>query len=248
MRCHVAITTYNRGAMLSKLLQQIELYHLKGKAKVSVYIQDDNSDASLSIVGKDSFKKISDYRMPIHYTYRMFHGGKEDYWILINDTFRVAQAVQDKWDYFFLLQDDLIIEPFFFEKMIDIWKKIDDERKVILNPLLLHSDKGIGNWTGITPIKLAIDNNLRIYRTGWTDCIFMSTHAGLGMLNWQVLPIDRRRWIGNPRLSSGVGQQLSQRILRAGGNMYQVARSLVHHGDHASLLNPDERRENPLVS
>lgn len=50
------------------------------------------------------------------------------------------------------------------------------------------------------------------------------------------------------RTSSGVGIQITQQLRRYNAKMYQPTPSLCHHGDHESVMHPEERKKNPLVT
>lgn len=68
------------------------------------------------------------------------------------------------------------------------------------------------------------------------------------VLEYKIEEIPFSRWDKNRLLSSGVGSQLSTRLLAEGFNMYQAVESLILHGMHESEMNPEERRIRPLVS
>jgi hypothetical protein len=66
------------------------------------------------------------------------------------------------------------------------------------------------------------------------------------LLEWQVNPISSRRWKQEPTASTGVGMQLSTRLLKKGCKMYQVSESLLVHSGAPSKMNPNERASTPL--
>ena len=68
------------------------------------------------------------------------------------------------------------------------------------------------------------------------------------MLNFEILPINKNRWAKNSELGSGVGQQMSMRLLSLNQNMYHVINSLVTHDDHTSKMNYFDRQKVKLIA
>merc|ERR1712098_305061 len=84
-----------------------------------------------------------------------------------------------------------------------------------------------------------------VYKSQWLDMAILFDRE---MLRFRVKEVPISRWKKNKLVSSGVGAQLSKRLHNAGYSMYQVENSLIHHGDHESRMNYEERKLNPLVS
>jgi hypothetical protein len=231
----VAIPTYNRPKLLVRLLKQID-QAAKG-FNVNIYVFDDGSEheASVTIDGiRDELRNISNITVT-----RFENHGKKRYWQLVNLIFERLEESNSK--YFYYLGDDLEVAETFFEESIHAWESIQDEKKMSLN---LLCDSRTKSWTDFERVKVDFDE-FSVYQNQWLDMIMMCDSKLVGQ---RVDPISLSRWDVKPLLSSGVGAQLSTRLHSTGKSMYQVIRSLVQHGNHDSLMNPEERRLNPLVA
>jgi hypothetical protein len=62
----------------------------------------------------------------------------------------------------------------------------------------------------------------------------------------KVHPVSQD-WI-NTRTSSGVGYQLTLQLRKIRATMITPAYSLCYHGDHESIMHPEERKKTPLIS
>lgn len=85
-------------------------------------------------------------------------------------------------------------------------------------------------------------------KVGFTDCGFFCNKQLLNRIGYYVNEINPRRFEHNEAISSGVGQDLTFRMLRTNCNMYTPTKSLVYHGDHESLMHPEHRKKIPLIS
>lgn len=242
VRLHIAITTYNRAESLNIFLKELSRQIEEFNLSANVYIHDDMSDMDKSLFGRVD----PNFAFDVYYSYRTFRCGKRKFWMIINDIFREARAMIENWDYFLLLQDDITVEPNFLSEAVAVFSAIKDPFKTLLNLLLVHSDRGQTQWTGIRPVKIDCAG-FPVYKVGWTDCAFIANHRALYMLDWRMIPISEERWELNPLLGSGVGPQISERILKSGSTMYQVGRHLIHHGELPSLMNPEARTLNPMI-
>ena len=77
---------------------------------------------------------------------------------------------------------------------------------------------------------------------------FISEKKFFEVLNYKLEEIPKTRWVGNPNLSSGVGQQISLRLYNMNLNMYHTKKSFVYHGNHESKMNKVERVVNNLTT
>ena len=55
-------------------------------------------------------------------------------------------------------------------------------------------------------------------------------------------------WFNDKSKSSGVGYQLSRRLIQLDIPMYKPIKSLAKHGGHESIMHTEERKLNPLKS
>jgi len=230
---HVIINTYNRPHMLDLLLSDIEKN--KSNYSVMVNIYDDGSEAN--------YTKVLNKYDNINYKKYGNHG-KKRYWELVNKSFYDAKYSNAK--YFYKFDDDVKLVDDFFNKTIKIWNKIDDEKKICLNPLLDDLRKGQTVWGG-TP-KIVKFGNFKIWNSDWVDMMFMCEKNFFKSLDFEIQKISTSRWKKDPKKSSGVGVQISNRLRGQNLGMYQVCDSLIIHGDHDSAMNDELRKTEPIIS
>ncbi len=78
----------------------------------------------------------------------------------------------------------------------------------------------------------------------------MSFLAKQGVLMYNAAlttEINKERWKFNNLLSSGVGEQITNRFNNLNRNMYVVVDSLILTTNEKSKMNPIEREKNPLI-
>ena len=258
-RLFVGITSYDRPNMLSDLVNDIQAVTMD-RFDLDVRIYDDGSDfdpTDLWFTRKDwiTFNRHE-------------HRGKEGFWRTMNQIVQDAEAA--RYDYLFILQDDLRLVDLFFDKAILTWEAISDPKKLALSTLLTPDREGRQLWNGIEPEiqefevsyltnhgppETARDRALNeisygwgstnpyipVWRTDWVDCIWMSDGRFAHRMGG-IAEVDGRRWEADPDKSSGVGAQITFWGNKLGWNFYQVAQSLVIHGDHESKMNPSSKR------
>lgn len=231
MTCSIAITTHNRPVMLLRLLRQIHKEARKSGIDVRVHVFDDASQPETHVPEglADSLTR-----------YEINHG-KKLWWRIINDAFAAMAA--DEPDYIVMLPDDVELVPTFFDQAIAVWEAIENGRKICLN-LSLDQREGKACWTDFKPQRQQ-HNGVDVYLTQWVDMCFIATMRFLEVLNREVAPISLDRWQLHPNLSSGVGQQISQRLYHK-WRMYMVTKTLVTHGNHPSVMHPEIRKRMPL--
>ncbi len=220
IRIIVTITTYKRPKMLARLLKQIEE---QGKGyEVKVKVIDDNDPA-------------------------LDHCGREGFWQLISDALWFALGTN--YDYWFHLPDDVTLRPDFFKTGIETWDGIRraDPLAVCLNPIKIKGPWQV-QWVDFEPVlktaHMGKGWNRMVWRIGWNDCCWITDHS-LGIaLGWRIH--ETTTW--GPGWSSGVGRQISQRLYNLGFSMYGVTETLLDHGDHPSVMHPEERERKPNLT
>lgn len=223
--------------MLARLIDQIREQEASQGVDVRICIYDDHSDELPNLTARWSnltAGEPSGDRVVDRYWRARTNHGKRHFWRIVNNALLDGYALG--FDYFYLLQDDLQLRPDFFERSIRIWDGIWDPQMRILNPLITGHREGRGLWGAEAPDRFGFDG-IEVWRTQWTDCIFMASPK-LEQELPSLDPVPQNRWTSNGQLSSGVGKQISRRLREAGCTIYQVTESLVHHGDHESLMNP----------
>jgi len=98
-------------------------------------------------------------------------------------------------------------------------------------------------WNLIRPTNIDED----IERIGFVDCAFFANRFVFDMIGYDMKDVGKRRF-RRKSISSGVGQQLTNRIISEKIPIYRNRKSLVYHGDHPSLMHDEERKKNPLIS
>jgi hypothetical protein len=226
MKIQVFIPTYNRPEMLARLRDDIRFKGVNYDIWQSIF--EDTDTAKTEESGND-------------YTYYMlgYHYGKKAYWQMWNYIFdKVIDA-----DYYIFLADDFQLSDGFFDKAIQLYESIKDDKKICLSLYMPKGREGKPNWTGVVPLRY----NDEILKTQWNDLCFIAERKFFEALGYKINPIGYKRWVNNPLKSSGVGEQISYRLHNAGYSMYHVKESLVTHGNHLSVMNPEERKINPLL-
>jgi GT2 family glycosyltransferase len=223
----VIITSYNREEKLKNLLNQISEYK---DLKIFVSVFDDSSFPVYDISEFNVFK----------ITY-VKNNGKKKFWKIISDTYKLCKNINSK--YYIYLQDDVVLKENFFQEAVRLYEKIEDPKKISLNTLILENQRGKPKWTNFDPEEYD-----EYYKTQWTELFFISERKFFEVLNYEVEPVNNKRWDSNPYLSTGVGSQISERLLKLGYNQYQVKNSLMKHGDHESVLFGEYRGEEKLIA
>jgi len=75
---------------------------------------------------------------------------------------------------------------------------------------------------------------------------FFCTKKLFEEINYNIQPIDKKRWDRDPELSSGVGRQMTKRLSKY--NMYGPMNSLLIGGGSESKMNPTERVKTPVTA
>jgi hypothetical protein len=231
------ITTYARPEACLELLQSL--------GKVHDFVRD-----SFVLVVNDH--SASDYQLARAYAERTFGArllwldarerlGKPGFWIAYQVAFWVAQCLQP--DHALFLQDDLTFDGSLLEQVGARWRATEsDPRRRVLYLFSSDADEWLGRWT-LYP-RRSVGHGLR--RTQWFDLqAFFVDRAFFELLRYQMIPVHPNRWRRAPRISSGVGKQLTLRLLGR-ANIYQAYPPLVFHGDYESQMNPQARARRAL--
>jgi hypothetical protein len=169
------------------------------------------------------------------------HGGKRGFWRTHQAAFSALRALGARHALF--LQDDLTFERSFVRDALDRWAAIEDDTKAVLNLFATDDDETHGRW-----IRYAREEvpGARVFRTQWFDLpAFLAGPAFFERLRYEVYPVPASRWAVDASRSSGVGEQLTRRLLGR-ANVYQVRETLAYHGELPSLMNQQARIGRPL--
>jgi hypothetical protein len=177
----------------------------------------------------------SSFTLPTNF-HQFNHGGKAKFWRMWDYALRMLK--DDNSDIFIFTPSDV--------SNINIDKIIERHNQFKHNAYAynLINDGRKNCWNMIKPFKVD-EHTLMV---GFTDCGFFCNKNLLNRIGYYVNEINPYRFINNTSISSGVGQQLTFRMLKAKCLLYTPIQSLVYHGNHESLMHPEERKKNPLIS
>jgi hypothetical protein len=227
----IVILTYNRPDDLLRLLRDIDTYRWGHKISVVVYDDASTKDYAQS-------KALCAARRWQFVRAEKNHG-KRGFWKWVHRIYGEQRARSE--GLFCLLPDDMRLCSRFFDKAMAVWSGIKDSKKVALNLLRDSGREGKSSWTDRLPTDVGCALSV-----GWVDGAILCNRRYFELLEWRVNSVPESRWAQNENMSSGVGQDLSRRLLARGGEVYCVKRSLLAHIGRVSQMNPVERRKNPL--
>lgn len=231
----VVVRTFNRPARLLELLEDI-VRERPPNVLLRVVVFDDASRIDNTLA-----RQLCDeqgwawVRHPQNF-------GKRKAWRAFDTMFRWLKPKLHPLDLCVFLDDDMRLCRGFFAQIASSWRSIRDRRKSTLHLMVDRSRQGKTCWTAIEP-KPYNDCATRIQ---WVDGSFVADASFFRALHWRMQPVPQSRWQTNPKLSTGVGRQISQRLVAASRNLYQVKRSLVVHAQCDSRMNPGLRKSQRL--
>ncbi|MFW6100150.1 MAG: glycosyltransferase family 2 protein [Bacteroidota bacterium] len=242
MKLAITLTTYNRPHLTWMLLERISLQARILGHDLSFFVIDDHSD-----IGKHIYDLYENtfIGFPIYIAVNEENQGKSGHWKTVNRILEFLKARD--FDYVVYLQDDLDPIPTFLRSLIDQYEAIDDPDKVCLNYVLEESRNGVQCWTPGQPERVNY-NGYDLWKVGWVELHFIANRKFFEALDWKVEKPRRPFGKDKSKLSSGVGDYISHKLYDQGLGMYQVTKSLARHGHVPSLMNPEERKINPLRS
>lgn len=218
MKIHISIFNYEREDMLHIILDEIDAF------------LDAQTDITID------YTIIDDGSSYVHPKMVKFeHGGKAEYWKRWDYTLKSLKDT-DYDAYIFIPNDIMKID---FETIVKYIKDYKD-KPYVLN---ITTDDRTTCWNTRQMIRI----NGSINKVFFTDCGFICSYAALEALDFRMKTIDPNRF-SKPNISSGVGQQLTQRFNDKDVPIFMPTYSLSYHGTHLSLMHPNERKHNPLVS
>lgn len=163
------------------------------------------------------------------------HGGRSMFWKIWDSALKSLKG--NDHDIFLFIQSDF--KNVDFDQILTLHKRFGRHAYVVH----LSNDGRTVCWTGVAPKR--IDET--ISKVGFCDCSFFCNKKTLDKLGYFMRPINPN-YFKNKAASSGVGSQISHRMLAAAINIYLPDKSVAYHGNHPSLMHPTERKKNPLIS
>ncbi|HEY6881382.1 MAG TPA: hypothetical protein VI299_25330 [Polyangiales bacterium] len=230
------ITTYNRPAACQDVLTALR-GALAG-ADAFLLVLNDRSDSDYAGVRAHAAELFGERMLWLDARARM---GKPGFWKAYQVAFLVARALQPEHALF--VQDDLAFAPTLLTSIRAQWEATaGDPLRRVLYLFSSAEDERFGRWV-LAP-RRDVGHGLR--RTQWFDLqAFFVDRAFFELLSYRMIPIHENRWRRKPRISSGVGKQLTLRLFRR-ANVYQSYPPLVFHGGCESQMNPDARAKRAL--
>lgn len=168
------------------------------------------------------------------------NNGKKGYWSWINVLLRQARY---QGGTVFVLQDDVRFVNGGLESAKNLFRALEKElpnEAICLNLLRDYRDQ---NWTAYT----SKEYNENLLSAGWVDGLFVCNQRFLNLFH--LIPFQHpSRWHANPLAGSGVWEFVSRNNFKLGAKFFQVKKSLLVHGDHPSLMNPEARQIQPIIN
>jgi len=201
-----------------KSLQKVVTAWLEAGAEVHVF--DDGSEMA-----------------PLKYVYwhHFEHKGKRGYWQIWDAMLKMLRTRTDH---------ELIIfspDDFTAPKVDEILAQHERLNKWAYAHNIINDGRN-ACWTAFMP--RVIDSGLM--EVGFVDCGFFCNRKALDAISYYVSAIPEN-W-HNTHGSSGVGYQLSKRMLKRAVTMLLPMKSLAYHGNHESKMHPELRKKQPLKS
>jgi hypothetical protein len=161
--------------------------------------------------------------------------GKKGFWKQMDKAFKWAK--ESNCDWFVFMPDDFL--------------NLNTERiECLMNNVKepfafnLIFDGRVNQWIPFEPTKVFEIDAIEV---GYCDGGFFCSRNTLELLSFEMLPVEDS-WFNRPNKSSGIGRQLTERMRAKNVKLYCPVKSLAYHGTHESMMNPEERKLNPLIS
>ncbi len=227
----VVITTYNRPLLLLDLFSDIK----KQGKEVDVRVYDDASATDYAVVIEEIRRQKGWCYVRANRNY-----GKRNFKDWISRIYQELQDCQSR--YFIFLPDDVRLCQNFFERVVEIWRNIEDLKKICMTLLVDNSRVDSSCWTKVRP-----DRRGHVDHIGWVDGCFICERLYLETLTYRV-PFIQESWFSVRSRGSGVGSAISKFLYKKGLQMYRVYNSLVCHVAAPSMMNSQRRRVDPLIT
>lgn len=178
----------------------------------------------------------SDFKIDHPNVIRFKNGGKEKFWEKWFVAFKIAEGSDD--DLFVFMPSDFLD--------IDLKRIRQKHEQMKDKPYVYNIINDGRDWCWLPFKAKQIDEDT--IQVGFTDCGFFCNRSALERIDFKMREIDNRRFKTRTDISSGVGQYLTTEFTRRKVPMYKPVKSLAYHGDHPSVMHPDLRIKNPLIS
>ena len=201
--------SYNRFDMVKRLISQ---FKEQGKSSNYSYkfilLNDGSSDVR--------YDSLQETHPEITYMKNKVSNGRYKYWKTMTTLFK--EASQYKTNAVLQIDDDFILCNSFLNKLMDCFFELKSK-----NNRFLGISYHLYGRNHRTETRWGCSNG------NWTDGGCLYDVNFLRYVNYSVDSVPKSRWKQNPRLSSGVWEQISRKITTYKGLIYKTKYSLVNH-------------------
>ena len=206
----ILIFTYDRFNSLTRLIEQLVSQSTKYEYKIVVC---DDSSPGDEYINMDYFNNNN-----VEIIRTNENNGKFGYWKTVNYAFNHIKNIN--FDYLIQLDDDYEICDNFIDLSVDFFIK-QTTKHINYCAMSLHLN---GNQDGV--------GNRWKCGNSWVDGGAIYNNNIINCLNFQINEISKERWSKNSKLSSGVWQQVSNRINELGFIIIKPTHSFLNHNDN----------------
>ena len=171
------------------------------------------------------------------YFHRLRHKGKEQYYLNWQYAFEICKQSDD--DFFLFLPDDFLQIDF------DTIHKLHSQIKGKYAYNLLNDGRP-QCWTYVKHKEVNVEGFDSV-QVSYCDGGYFTNRQTLEAINFEQDFITCRRF-DRSNISSGVGESQSRKFWKLGIPMYIPKKSLCYHGEHESMMHPELRKKQPLIS
>ena len=231
-KSRVSVFTYQRAEAVQTLLKQISVQQAKlgyRGGDISVCVYDDASPNKVSAAVVDACSQYN-----FEYVRAARNLGKKGFWRTWNTALKDCQASDA--GFFYFLPDDCQICEDFFTRVPAYWDSLSVANKATLD---LHIDAAREKkpcWTGIEPKRQVTQTGAVYYETGWQDGFLYAPRDTFSSLRWELAPIQRN-WNASGVVGSGVGAQISKRLVSQNKKLLRGDVSFVKNVAAVSQMN-----------
>lgn len=169
--------------------------------------------------------------------HRLEHKGRKEYYLNWKYALEICKQSDD--DFFLFLPDDFLDIDY---KTIDhIYTNL--KGKYAYN---LLNDGRPQCWTQVQKQEVELAG-VESYQVSYCDGGYFTNRTTLEAINFEQDFISMIRF-DMPDISSGVGESQSRKYWKKGIPMYCPKKSLCYHGEHDSVMHPELRKIQPLIS
>jgi hypothetical protein len=217
MRIPILIPTYNRSKCVFRLTQRIKAL---------------NPNCITIVVDDGTRNKIDREFIDCYYKFDQ-NNGREGFYRVMNKLNEFARCYDAP--YYYIMPDDVLPNPDFFTRSMELWDQIQDPNVIALH--LANNDRQ-QNWTRF----VRQDYNTDLYLTQTTE---LTCLVKRDWIDYIFKAKDPKRWVTNPLLGSGVGADVNLHFVGLNKTIYGVKKSLITKNEMCpeSLMNPEARKQ-----